>query len=57
MTKLKSKEIKSMSKDDKERKIKELKVELIKSKASVGKGGKSNSKQIRKTIARILTVR
>jgi ribosomal protein L29 len=57
MAKLKTKDIKSMGKEEKEKKIKELKVELIKSKASSGKGGKTNSKQIRKTIARILTVR
>ncbi len=57
MAKLKTKDIKSMGKEEKEKKIKELKVELIKTKASSGKGGKTNSKQIRKTIARILTVR
>jgi ribosomal protein L29 len=57
MAKLKTKDIKSMGKEEKDKKIKELKVELIKSKASAGKGGKINSKQIRKTIARILTVR
>lgn len=57
MAKLKVKEIKNMSKSDKEKKLKELKVELMKSKTAAEKQSGSKSKEIRKMIARILTVK
>ena len=43
--------------EDKERngKIKDLKVELIKNRIEAGKGGKMKAKEIRRTIARLLT--
>jgi ribosomal protein L29 len=55
MAVLKSKEIKNMSKDEKERKLKELRLELIKTRAGVSKGGSSKIKEIKRIIARILT--
>ena len=50
------KEFKHMSKEDRERKLKELKIELIKSKVNASKGGSSKIKNIKKTIAQILTL-
>jgi ribosomal protein L29 len=55
MTRLKAKEIKKMNKEDKMKKIEELKLELVKSKVNAQKGS-SKSKEIKKTIARILTL-
>jgi len=52
---MKYKEITKMSGEDRERKMKDLKMELIKSRAKTSKTGSSNTKQIKKTIAKILT--
>lgn len=52
---LKSKDIKNMTKEDIDKKIKELKLELVKSKVHASKTGSSRSKDIRKVIARLLT--
>ena len=52
---LKSKDIKKMSSHEIEEKIKELKMELIKEKVSAAKGGKLKTKEIKRTIARLLT--
>ena len=56
MATLKAKEIAKMSKDEKEKKLKELKLELMKSKVNTSKGGSSRIKEIKKIIARILTL-
>ena len=56
MASLKVKDIQNMSKTEREKKLKELKVELIKSKASASKSGSSKIKEIKKIIARILTI-
>ncbi|HTZ41616.1 MAG TPA: 50S ribosomal protein L29 [Candidatus Omnitrophota bacterium] len=53
---MKVQEFKNMNKEEKERKLKELKLELIKSKVSASKGGSSKIKNIKKTIARIITL-
>ncbi len=55
MTRLKAKEIKNLSKEEKEKKLKELKMELIKSKASSADKG-LKTREIKRTIARILTL-
>ena len=55
MTTLKFKELKKMSNAEQEKKLKDLKVELIKAKAGVAKGS-SRTKEIRKIIARIHTL-
>jgi large subunit ribosomal protein L29 len=56
MAKLKSKDIQKMTKEEREKKLKELKMELVKSKASSAKGGSSRIKEIKKIIARIFTL-
>lgn len=53
---LKAKEITKMSIEDIEGKIKELKTELIKTKVA-GKSSKLNQKEIKRTIARLLTIK
>lgn len=55
MPTLKFKDIQKMSKEEREKKLKELKMELIKSKASASKGS-SKTKEIKKIIARIFTL-
>ena len=52
---MKYKEITKLNKEDREKKLKELKMELIKSKTKGSQTGRSNTKQIKKAIARILT--
>ncbi len=54
---LKSKEIKNMGKTEREAKLKELKMELIKSRAKSSQGTSSKSREIKKTIARLLTIK
>lgn len=53
---LKSKEILKMSDKEIEEKIKELKLELIKSKVNASKGGKLRIREIKRTIARLITI-
>ena len=53
---LKSKDIQRMSKEEREKKIKELKLELVRSKVSASKTGSSRIREIKKIIARILTL-
>ena len=53
---LKTKDIENMNKEDREKKLKELKLELIKSKVGASKTGSSKIKEIKKIIARILTL-
>jgi len=53
---MKYKEIKKLSKQDREKKLKELKLELVKSKVNVSKTGSAKVKAIKKIIARILTL-
>jgi ribosomal protein L29 len=52
---MKYKEIAKMTKEDREKKFKELKVELVKSRTRSTKTGSANTKQIKKTIAKMLT--
>jgi ribosomal protein L29 len=56
MATLKAKEIRKMNESDKEKKLKELKFELVKTKANASKSGSSKAKEIRKIIARINTI-
>ena len=49
-------ELKNMSKEERKNKLKELKMGLIKSKVAGAKTGSSKIKEIKKTIARILTL-
>lgn len=56
MPQLKSKDLKRMSKTEFEGKKEELKLELMKSRASAAKVGSSKTKQIKKLLARIRTL-
>jgi ribosomal protein L29 len=56
MTTLKAKEIKKMPQEDRMKKIEELKFELVKARANASKSGTSKAKEIKKIIARILTL-
>ncbi|MBU4070284.1 MAG: 50S ribosomal protein L29 [Nanoarchaeota archaeon] len=57
MSTLKFKEIQKMSNGDRDKKLKELKIELIKSKANASKNKSSKIKEMKKIIARILTLK
>ena len=52
---LKNKDIGKMTNREREEKIKDLKMELLKEKVDLGKGGKNKIREIKKTIARFLT--
>jgi len=52
---MKYKEIQKLSETEREKKLKELKLGLIKSKASASKAG-SKTREIKKIIARMLTL-
>jgi len=56
MSTLKAKDIKKMNKEDRMKKIEEMKFELVKAKAHASKTGTSKAKDIKKIIARILTL-
>ena len=56
MATLKSRDIKNMNQEDRNKRILELKLELIKAKANAAKTGASRAKGIRKLIARIKTI-
>ncbi len=51
---LKYKDIKKMSDEERKRKLKELKLELIKANVAANKSGKIKIKEIKKTIARLM---
>ena len=53
---MKTKELKNMTKNERDRRLKEVKLELIKSRVSATKTGSSKTKQAKKIIARILTL-
>jgi len=53
---MKMDEIRKMSKAQRESKLKELRMEMIKSKATSAKTGSAKTKQIKKIVARILTL-
>jgi len=55
MATLKIKDIQKMSKEERMKKVEEMKFELVKAKVSAAKSGTSKAKAIKKIIARILT--
>ena len=55
MATLKAKDIKNMGKNDREKKLKELRLELIKSRSANAKSG-NRTKDIKRIIAKILTL-
>ena len=56
MALIKIKDIKSMKEEEKKEKLKELELELLKKNAEANRGGKIKNKEIKKAIARILTL-
>ena len=52
---IKNQELKKMSNNEREERVKELKIELVKEKINIAKGGKNKIREIKKTIARLLT--
>ncbi|MBS3074184.1 50S ribosomal protein L29 [Candidatus Pacearchaeota archaeon] len=56
MAVLKNKDILKMSKEDRSSKLEELGMELIKKNVQANKSGKIKAKEIKKAIARILTL-
>ena len=52
---LKAKDISKMNEKERNEKIKDLKVESIKNRIESGKGGNMKAKEIRRTIARLMT--
>jgi len=52
---LKAKDIAKMSVKEIEEKIKDLKMELIKDRVNLNKGGKLKVKEMKRTIARLMT--
>ncbi len=52
---LKTKDISKMSEKEIKTKINDLKMELLKGQVSANKGGKIKTREIKKTIARLLT--
>lgn len=57
MAVIRKKEIKSMPQKEREEKIKELRMELSKRYAPANKSGKVKAKEIKKAIARLLTLK
>ncbi len=53
---MKYKDIQRLSKNEREKKMKELKLELVKSKVAGAKTGSSKIKEIKKIIARLMTL-
>lgn len=56
MTTLKAKEIKKMTKQEREKRMEELRMEMIKARVDAAKKGSSRVREIKKVIARMLTV-
>lgn len=56
MAVLKNKDAKLMASEEREEKLRDLRLELVKKSTSSGKGGKIKNKEIKKAIARILTL-
>jgi len=52
---LKNKDIVKMSNKERDEKVKDLRMELMKERVNVAKGGKVKIKEIKRTIARLLT--
>ena len=54
---LKNADIRKMNEKEIEEKCKELKIESIKAQVAGKKGGKSNAREIRRTIAKLYTIK
>ena len=56
MTSIKAKDIQKMSKEDRKKKLEELGIELVKARVNASKTGSSKVREIKRLIARILTI-
>jgi len=56
MTSIKAKDIQKMSKEERKKKLEELGIELVKARVNASKTGSSKVKEIKRLIARILTI-
>lgn len=56
MATIKFKELEKMNMNDRNKKMEEMKFELVKARTSAAKSGTSKAKEIKKIIARILTL-
>ncbi len=56
MAKMKAADIRKMSKEEINKKLEDLKIELVKSRVAASKTGNSKVKEIKRLIARILTL-
>jgi len=52
---MKFKQLSQLNKEDREKKLKELKLELVRAKSTSAKTANAKAKEIKKIIARILT--
>ena len=53
---MKTKDLRAMSKEEREKRIEELKMELIKSKINASKTGNSRTREIKRLIAKLITI-
>jgi len=56
MSTIKSKDLRKMNKLEREKKLNDLKFEMIKAKTNTSKKSNTNIKEMRKIIARIITI-
>ena len=56
MANIKAKDILKMSKEDIKKKMEELRIELVKARVSASKAGSSKVREIKRLIARLLTI-
>lgn len=56
MAKIKAKDIRKMSKEERKEKLEELRMELVKARVGASKSGNSKVREIKRLIARIITV-
>ena len=53
---IKTKDLRAMSKEEREKRIGELKMELIKSRINASKTGSSRTREIKRLIAKLITL-
>jgi len=56
MAKIKAKDIQKMSKEERNKKLEELKMELVKARVNASKTGNSKVREIKRLVARIITL-
>ena len=56
MARIKAEDVRKMSKEEREKKLEELKMELIKARINASKTGNSKVREIKRLVARLLTI-